>query len=101
MKILFYWSKKPIARLCGSGDFPFTGGALSRPACTRTIFMNFLLWCAVRCCMNGTAQKRSCPKTACTYCDREMCTFWKNGYEERILQAIQKAEAKYGVSTGA
>lgn len=34
-------------------------------------------------------------------CDREMCTFWKNGYEERILQAIQEAEAKYGVSTGA
>ena len=34
-------------------------------------------------------------------CDREMCAFWKNGYEERILQAIQEAEAKYGVSTGA
>ena len=33
-------------------------------------------------------------------CDREMCAFWKNGYEERILQAIQEAEAKYGVSTG-
>lgn len=31
-------------------------------------------------------------------CDREMCTFWKNGYEERILKAIQKAEAKYGSS---
>lgn len=34
-------------------------------------------------------------------CDREMCTFWKNGYEDRIRKAIDEAEAKYGVSSEA
>ena len=28
-------------------------------------------------------------------CDREMCNFWKNGYEERVLKAIRDAEEKY------
>lgn len=29
-------------------------------------------------------------------CDRDMCLLWKNGYVERIQQAIDDAEAKYG-----
>ena len=29
-------------------------------------------------------------------CDRNMCLLWKNGYVERIQQAIDDAEAKYG-----
>ena len=28
-------------------------------------------------------------------CDRDMCMFWKNHYDERILQTIREAEAKY------
>lgn len=31
-------------------------------------------------------------------CDREMCTLWKNGYEERIMNAIEEAEKKYGAA---
>ena len=28
-------------------------------------------------------------------CDRDMCVFWKNGYEELIRKTIEEAEAKY------
>ena len=28
-------------------------------------------------------------------CDRDMCMFWENHYDERILQTIREAEAKY------
>ena len=31
-------------------------------------------------------------------CDRNMCAFWKNGYEERIQKAVNEAEAKYGAA---
>ena len=30
-------------------------------------------------------------------CDPNMCTFWKNGYEQKVLEAIRQAEEKYGV----
>ena len=29
-------------------------------------------------------------------CDRGMCLFWKNRYDERILKTIREAEEKYG-----
>ncbi len=29
-------------------------------------------------------------------CDQDMCTFWKNGYADRIREAIRKAEEAYG-----
>lgn len=29
-------------------------------------------------------------------CDRQMCSFWKGGYEEKILEAIRRAEEAYG-----
>ena len=32
-------------------------------------------------------------------CDRDMCAFWKNHYDVRILQAIQEAEAQYPLSS--
>lgn len=32
-------------------------------------------------------------------CDREMCTFWKQGYADRIEQAVQKAREKYEIQT--
>ena len=31
-------------------------------------------------------------------CDRNMCAFWKNGYEERTQKAVNEAEAKYGAA---
>lgn len=29
-------------------------------------------------------------------CDRQMCGFWKGGYEEKILAALRRAEQAYG-----
>ena len=32
----------------------------------------------------------------CAACDRQMCGFWKGGYEEKILAALRRAEQAYG-----
>ena len=29
-------------------------------------------------------------------CDRQMCTFWKNGCEDRIMEALRRADETYG-----
>lgn len=29
-------------------------------------------------------------------CDRQMCGFWKGGYEEKTLSALRRAEQAYG-----
>lgn len=50
-----------------------------------------------KCCGGCRASALTGPDHALMGCDRTMCTFWKNGYDQKILEAIRQAEETYGV----
>lgn len=48
-------------------------------------------------CGGGCRASALCgPDHSLLGCDRHMCTFWKNGYEEKIMNALRRADETYG-----
>ena len=48
-------------------------------------------------CGGGCRASALCgPDHSLLGCDRHMCTFWKNGCEDRIMEALRRADETYG-----